>query len=185
MEDTELAEYITMLENHRKEKDRYFEESPDSPIPPDQRHRFRGLNYFPVDPSYRFMAKLVEYDKPEKVPMVTSVGTVDEYLKQGYLEFELRGETHRLEAYRSLHHQHGESLFVPFRDATSGKETYGSSRYMDIRMLEDGVYDLDFNTAYSPFCAYSDDYVCPLAPKENWLDVPIRAGEKDYGKSPS
>ncbi|MFQ5870976.1 MAG: DUF1684 domain-containing protein [Candidatus Geothermarchaeales archaeon] len=183
MEYTHDVEYASMLEQYRREKDKYFAEAPDSPIPPDQRHRFTGLRYFPVDPKCRFFARLIEHDEPQKVSMVTSRGTVDEYLKQGYLKFELEGQTHRLQGYRSLRHHHEESLFVPFRDATSGEETYSSSRYVDVHMSEEGVYELDFNTAYNPYCAYSDDYTCPLAPQENWLRIPIRAGEKNYKKS--
>jgi len=75
-------------------------------------------------------------------------------------------------------------LFVPFRDATSGKETYGAGRYIDLepeeRLNNEGKWVLDLNKAYNPWCAYSDAYICPLVPTENWLKVPVRAGEKDY-----
>ena len=71
-------------------------------------------------------------------------------------------------------------LFVPFRDATSGKESYGAARYLDLEDEPSGEYVLDFNLAYNPYCAYSDDYVCPFPPKENWLTAPVRAGEKAF-----
>ena len=78
------------------------------------------------------------------------------------------------------HHHEDRSLFVPFRDATSGKETYGAARYLDIEERQADDYVIDSNLAYNPYCAYSDDYVCPFPPQENWLTVPIRAGEKAF-----
>jgi len=76
-------------------------------------------------------------------------------------------------------------LFIPFRDATSGQETYGAGRYLDLEadqhLTADGKWIVDLNRAYNPWCAYSEDYVCPFVLPENWLEVPIRAGEKSYG----
>ena len=69
---------------------------------------------------------------------------------------------------------------LPLRDATSGKETYGAARYLDIEQRPTDEYVIDFNLAYNPYCAYSEDYVCPFPPRENWLSVPIRAGEKNF-----
>ena len=69
-------------------------------------------------------------------------------------------------------------MFIPFRDATSGKETYGAGRYID--MAESEQYVIDFNTAYNPFCVYNENYSCPIPPKENWLAVEIKAGEKNF-----
>jgi len=111
--------------------------------------------------------------------MVTSKGTKQRFHRVGYFEFEIDGKNARLQAYRSAQREDNE-LFVPFRDGTSDKESYGASRYLDLDLTKDDNYVIDFNYAYNPYCAYSEDYVCPLPPRENWLDIEIRAGEKNY-----
>jgi uncharacterized protein (DUF1684 family) len=93
------------------------------------------------------------------------------------VSFEVRGEAVSLALYDSGH----PGYFLPFRDATSGKASYGAGRYLDIEPNSDGTVTIDFNLAYNPFCAYNDAYSCPLPPTENWLQVPIEAGEKDFG----
>jgi len=102
----------------------------------------------------------------------------------GFFEFEIDGTKLRLAAYKSVpppgHRHEDHSLFVPFLDATSGKETYGAARYLDLEDRRTDDYVLDFNPAYNPYCAYSDAYICPFPPQENWLAVPIRAGEKNF-----
>lgn len=176
-----VDDYAFALEQERKEKDHWFRESHQSPIPHPLRPRFRGLAYYPVEPGYRYTVKLQAYPEQERLRMTTSTGTEQEYVRYGYLEFPVGGKTARLNAYRPAHSRGGhESLFIPFRDATSVKETYGAGRYLDLEVTPTGIYDLDFNRAYNPYCAYSDDYVCPMPPTENWLTVPIRAGEKKW-----
>jgi hypothetical protein len=176
-----VDDYTFAIETERREKDYWFRVSDDSPIPHAKRHGFKGLSYHPVDPKYRFRVELHVYPKQDVLTFATSKGTEQQYFRHGYFEFIVDGQTVRLNAYRPVH-AHGPrvSLFAPFRDATSGKETYGAGRYLDLEGSPDGVYDLDFNRAYNPYCAYSDEYVCPLPPPENWLRVPIRAGEKTW-----
>ena len=111
--------------------------------------------------------------------MVTSKGTKQLFNKVGYFEVVVGGKTIRPMAYQSAE-RIDPTLFVPFRDATSGKESYGASRYIDMEVEHNDEYALDFNYAYNPYCAYSEAYVCPLPPPENWLTVEIRAGEKKY-----
>ena len=175
-----VDDYTFGIEQQRKEKDHWFGASHESPIPHDQRHSFQGLHYFPVNPPMRFRLKLNLFPKQEALNFPTSKGTEQHYLRYGYFEFDVDGETVRLNAYKSVESHGHESLFVPFRDATSKKETYGAGRYLDLEFQRSGVYDLDFNVAYNPYCVYSDAYVCPLPPPENWLLVPIRAGEKNW-----
>ncbi len=174
--------YIKRIKAERIEKGEFFKSHPQSPIPWTVRARMKELVYYPVDPSYRVHVKLVRYPKPERVVLATSKGVPRDMLKYGYFEFTVGGQTRRLQVYKSLD-QDG-SLFVPFRDATSGKESYGAARYIDIEEHSADDYVLDFNVAYNPYCAYSDDYVCPFPPRENWLDIPIRAGEKDFPYPP-
>jgi uncharacterized protein (DUF1684 family) len=171
------------VETLRREKDRFFMESPHSPVPPEERARFTGLKYYPYTPQFVFQVRLKDLESPEEVVMSTSVGGEEVlYHKVGYFEFEVDDMIQRLYVYRSAHeHEEGHpTLFIPFRDATSGRETYGAGRYLEVEVNPSGEYILDFNLAYNPYCAYSEAYICPLPPPDNWLRVEIRAGEKNY-----
>ncbi len=178
------SDYVRDLALQRKEKDYYFASDPDSPIPAAIRSQFTGLVYFPPDVKYRLRVPLSKLPNPEPVTLATSKGIPRPMVRYGFFDFEIEGVKQRLYAYKSVpqpgHHHEDASLFVPFRDATSGRESYGAARYLDIEEDTSGEHVLDFNLAYNPYCAYSDDYVCPFPPKENWLSVAIRAGEKTF-----
>ena len=178
------TEYVKEIESFRREKDYFFKSDPESPIPHALREQFQGLAYLPVDPKYRASAKLVQDPNPQKIVLVTSKGVPRDMIRVGFFEFSVDATKQHLGAFKSVpqpgHHHADESLFVPFRDATSGKESYGAARYLDIPEQKGDEYVLDFNLAYNPYCAYSDDYVCPFPPRENWLSIPIRAGEKNF-----
>ncbi len=166
----------------RRERDLAFKSSPQSPIPAQERARFQGLSYYPVEPALRFRLKLNRYPAPEHIRMATNTGEVRDGLRYGYFEFTVDGRACRLQAYRLDDDANSgpPSLFVPFRDATTGKETYAAGRYLDLPENVTGIYDLDFNKAYNPSCAYAEGFSCPVPPDENRLPVPIRAGEKIY-----
>ena len=168
------------LLSHREQKDDFFAEHPQSPIPPEDREGFDGLDYFDPDADYRVTATVEAHDEPDPVEMDVSAGMPQRYLRVATLGFEIDGAAHELAAYQ----QEGQDgLFVPLRDKTTGQQSYENGRYMefetesDIEATDEMV--LDFNLAYSPFCAYSEAFACPLPPEENWLDIEIRAGEKD------
>lgn len=169
--------YIDTLEFSRAEKDRFFRSSPYSPI--EDRINFAGLNYYPPDPAFRFTLPLQPAGQPEPLTFQTSTGDEQTYYRLGTVEFEVDGQPAKLAIYQSPHH---DELFLPFRDATSGSETYGAGRYLEPQLVGGGKILVDFNQAYNPYCAYSESYSCPLPPVENWLKVPIRAGEKAYKK---
>lgn len=177
-------DYVKSIELMRHEKDHWLRTDPHSPLPGSARATFEGLGYFPADSHYRFRVMLRRYPTAEPVVLATSKGVPRQMVRYGYFEFELDGGTHRLDVYKVApapgHHHEDRNLFVPFRDATSGKETYGAARYLDIEEDASGEHVLDFNLAYNPYCAYSEDYVCPFPPRDNWLTVPIRAGEKNF-----
>jgi uncharacterized protein (DUF1684 family) len=177
-----MTDWETAIREQRERKDRYFAEDDHSPIPPADRDDFDGLRYYPPDPDYRFELELEEYDDPETVVVSTSTEGEREYLRWGEFEFSVDGETVTLQTYKADADE--ERLWVPFRDATSGEETYGAGRYIDLEVAHhrtgEGPWILDFNQAYNPTCAYSDQYECPLPPGENWLDVAIEAGEKRH-----
>ena len=174
-----MAEEQKTVEEWRKEKDKYFMYDFDSPIPHETRHEFKGLSYYPYDSKFRVRATMKMVKSDEIIQMITSKDTNQPYRKSGYLEFTLDGKQHKLAAYkRAWVHENDTHLFIPFRDATSGKETYGAGRYID--MEESKEYVIDFNMAYNPFCVYNENYSCPIPPRENWLSVGVKAGEKNF-----
>jgi|SRR5688572_1481459 len=170
------------LEAFRRQKDKFFAESGDSPLLADDKEHFEGLRYYPVDLSYRVLANLVQEANPGIFRVQTTTGDHKEYTRIGRLEFEIEGQTLRLTAFLPPSDEplHGNRLFVPFRDKTSGKETYGAGRYLDLNKRTSDEYILDFNRAYNPYCAYSPYYSCPLPPGENNLPVEVRAGEMNF-----
>jgi uncharacterized protein len=168
------------LRSLRVDKDSFLRDDMDSPIPLGERSSFKGLNYFPPDESYRVTSKLERFDAPTPIMMGTSTRTRQAYVRYGALTFKLEGRIIRLIVYKSAEDPYARSLFVPFSDQTSGHETYGAGRYLDIEEHGGVDYILDFNTAYNPYCAYSGEYTCPIAPVENRLPVKILAGEKNY-----
>jgi uncharacterized protein (DUF1684 family) len=167
------------LSEFRRGKDAFYQSGDESPIPRTERHLFTGLKYYPADPKLRFEVKLHRYNPPEIVTMTTSKGTRQRFHRVGYFELEMGGNHVKVQAYKSAEREDND-VFVPFKDATSGIESYGSARYLDLEERPDDQYVVDFNYAYNPYCAYSDDYICPFPPKENWLDVSVRAGEMKY-----
>lgn len=162
----------------RQQKDNQFRDSDDSPIPADKRASFMGLAYFEPDPEYVVMAKFVESSSADTITMQTSKDDVRKAIRAGVFTFRLNGKDVKLSAYTFADSEDNESLFVPFTDKTTGHETYYGGRYLDVPMVDGGDYVLDFNMAYNPYCAYSENYSCPLVPQENSLEVAVRAGEK-------
>ena len=165
----------------RKEKDAFLKSHRASPILQEHRKRFKGLVYYPIDPKFYFEVKLHRFSNPDVVEIQDTGGQLRRFLKWGEFRFKVDGKACRLFAYKSAPRE--DSLFVPFRDLTNGKETYGAGRYLDLYEERDRTnwgWVLDFNLAYNPYCAYSPHYVCPFVPPENWLDCEIRAGEKNY-----
>jgi uncharacterized protein (DUF1684 family) len=179
-------DYAAELRENRDEKDRFFADHPQSPIPPEEREDFDGLDYFDPDPSYRVEATVDRHDDPDPVPMETTGGNEVRYVRVATLAFELDGEPLELGAYKQRPDDDEEPLFVPFRDKTTGQQTYDGGRYMELHVDGDVPADgadltLDFNLAYSPFCAFSETFSCPLPPEENWLEVAVEAGERFEG----
>ncbi|HIH96218.1 MAG TPA: DUF1684 domain-containing protein [Thermoplasmata archaeon] len=178
----QISEWKEGLERERETKDRFFAEHWQSPIPPKDRIRFKGLDYFPLDPAYRFELELHEHEEKRAVRMAYTKGQEQDFLQWGEFWLKVGSKEQAIQAYKSDPAE--ERLFILFRDATSGKETYGAGRYLDLEPDKDrtaeGKWILDLNKAYNPWCVYSEDYTCPFVPPENWLEVPIHAGEKNY-----
>jgi len=202
------AEYIAELRANRDEKDDFFNSHSQSPLSDNARETFDGLSYFDADPSWRVTAVTetlaVDPDNKkstvtdnngqqqdsskdvvyEPVPMETSTGETVRYVRVAKFQFEWGDTTHQLIGYRQRPDDQDEALFVPFRDKTTGQETYAGGRYLELhpnKPLADGsTVIIDFNLAYTPFCAYNNAFSCPRPPEENWLDIPVRAGERDW-----
>jgi uncharacterized protein (DUF1684 family) len=164
----------------RETKDDFMRNSPESPVPPEQRASFKPLNYYPVDPAYQVPASLTVNESSAKdvLQMPTSTGQFRQMRRIGTLSFTVKGEALTLTAFIDASEQDMRRLFVPFGDLTNGAETYHGGRYLDLDRTATGIYDLDFNRAYFPFCYYNPKYDCPIPPKENRLKTPVRAGEK-------
>ncbi len=173
--------YISELNSARLEKDRQFQEAGDSPIPSDQRKALLPLRYFPVDPNYAVPASLKLSDERPVFEMPTSTGTQRKMQLVGQLEFTLLGQRQTLGAFVEDGTTRIESLFIPFADLTTGKETYSAGRYLDIQPTRTGYYTIDFNLAYNPYCAYNNTYECPYPPPSNRLKMTVRAGEMAPG----
>jgi uncharacterized protein len=174
------AGYVSELMEARAEKDRFFREDPETPVPDDKKKTLLPLPYFPVDMSYTVPAALRLAETRPVFEMPTSTGTLRKYQQVGAIEFVLQGQPMTLGAFVEDGQQLTQ-LFVPFADLTTGKETYPAGRYLDLHPTASGLYTLDFNKAYNPYCAYNSKYECPFPPPSNRLKVPIRAGEKAPG----
>jgi uncharacterized protein (DUF1684 family) len=174
------VEYGHAIQAFRADKDEYFRTSPGSPLPATERGAFGGLPYFPVDETMRFEGLTLEPytgKEPTSFQIPTSDGKLKPAQRAGTFRFDVQGVPSSLTAY-TFEGDSAESVFVPFLDGTSGNESYGAGRYLDLDRDEDGTYTIDFNLAYHPSCVYDIKFSCPLTPAENRLPVRIEAGER-------
>lgn len=177
------ADYQAFIEKERKEKDEYMKSGEGSPFLKDT-IPFEGLKYFPVNEKYNIKAKLKPVEEKKVVLLGTSDGKEQKYLEYAYAIFDLDGIENKLLILELM--DAGPlrgKLFLAFADESSGIETYGAGRYLDVKKVPAATsIDLDFNLAYNPYCAYTESFSCPFPPKENILKVAILAGEKNYHK---
>ena len=171
-------DYTAKITAIRAAKDESFKTDSDSPIPADKTATLIPLAYFPIDESYAVPASLEPAAERTRMQVPTSIGKMREIERVGTLKFSIKGKPLKLTAFLDLESRAANRLFVPFSDLTSGAETYPAGRYMELDPTPTGIYVVDFNIAYHPYCYYSPEYDCPFPPKENRLEVPIRAGEK-------
>jgi len=171
-------DYPAKIAGIRAAKDEAFKTGPDSPIPADKKAVLLPLAYYPIDESYAVPATLEPAPDRVRIQVPTSTGKIRNIERIGTLKFTVKGQPLRLTAFMEVTEPRSSRLFVPFADLTSGKETYPAGRYMELDPTATGIYLVDFNVAYHPYCYYNEDYDCPFPPKENRLDTQIRAGEK-------
>jgi uncharacterized protein (DUF1684 family) len=165
----------TAIDLFRHRKDEFFGRDAQSPLLPEQKREFKGLSYFEPNADLDLEVEVTRFEGEAPIQMQTSTGDVAQYVRYGRFSFEVDGEKAELTIYAS---PDGGGYFMPFTDATSGKETYGAGRYLDLEPVAGGRFHVDFNMAYNPYCAYNLMWSCPIPPAENRLSVPVRAGEK-------
>jgi uncharacterized protein (DUF1684 family) len=176
-----VLSYPDAIAAFRADKDAFFATDPRSPIQAAERAAFTGLPYYPVDEALVFDELALEPytgEEPSTFQIPTSDGKLRPARRAGVLRFEYDGDVRQLTGYTFDGGEDDGSLFVPFLDATSGTETYGAGRYLDLEPEDDGTYTLDFNQAYHPSCVYDLRFSCPLTPAENRLPLRIEAGER-------
>ncbi len=163
----------------RTAKDSMFKTSSESPLLPEDRATFERLLYYPVNSLYRMPARLDEdRSNTSIIELSTSSTDIRRMQRVGLLRFTFSGQPQALTAFADEGTVTITRLFVPFRDATSKDATYAGGRYLDLTRTSTGLYDLDFNHAYNPYCVYNITYSCPVPPQENTLPLAILAGEK-------
>ena len=164
---------MSELDDFRAEKNEFFGHDPQSPLTPEQKRDFKGLNYFSENADLRLEVQVEPLHDPNPLMMQTSTGGVQEYNRFGKFKFHADGQAVELTIYESEH-----GYFLPFADSLAGKETYPAGRYLEPEPLPGNRFLVDFNIAYNPYCAYNEMWSCPITPAENRLKVPVRAGEK-------
>ncbi len=173
------SSYVREIAEARAAKDEAFRQDKD-PIPADKRTTLLPLKYFDINADYSVPAVLRLADERPVFEIPTSTGQRRRYQQVGLLEFSLQGQTLTLGALVP----EGEpisALFVPFADLTTGKDTYSAGRYLDLHPTQTGLYTIDFNLAYNPYCAYNATYDCPFPPPSNRLKIAVTAGERTPG----
>ena len=166
-----------------------YKDATKSPLKKKDLRKFTGLDFFPVDSSFAVIAVLTKTKDAPTFEMATTTDRKPLYKEYGLLNFSLKGKDLQLTIYQSQDdlrdEKYKEYLFLPFTDATSGNESYGGGRYMDVMISDekpDGTISLNFNNTYNPYCAYNDRFSCPLTPRKNYLDIEIKAGVKVFKK---
>ena len=176
-----VIEQEQRVKQWRKEKDQFFKTHDRSPLSSVEKKHFNGLKYYPFNPQYVFYGEIERFILNINNPRYyatfpTNKGTNKRYIRYGKFHFMMDGKEYTVEIYKSIL---SDTLFIPFKDKTNGKETYEGGRYIDAEILPGYKMILDFNMAYNPSCAYNDKFVCILPPQENVFDIPIRGGEKN------
>ena len=166
---------MTELESFRAGKDRFFATHPESPLTSEQKWGFEGLHYFPENPALRREVVVEEFPQKEAIQMQTTTGGIQTYTRFGKFKFTVGGQEAELTLYAGPH-----GYFLPFADSLAGTEPYSAGCDLDPEPVGSGQFLVDFNLAYNPYCAYNENFSCPIPPRENRLKVQIRAGEKSF-----
>ncbi|WP_299226059.1 DUF1684 domain-containing protein [uncultured Psychroserpens sp.] len=163
-----------------------YKDATKSPLKAKDLKTFTGLDFFKFDSTYVVTASLERTPNTEWFNMKTTTSRVSPERIFGVLTFQLKGKTFQLNVYQGKETMDLEGyedyLFLPFLDDTNGAESYGGGRYIDLRIPDGDSIEIDFNSAYNPYCAYNEVYSCPIVPRDNYLALEIKAGVKAYKK---
>ncbi|RIA09028.1 hypothetical protein OE09_0856 [Flavobacteriaceae bacterium MAR_2010_72] len=177
---------ITGETEFQKEMNAKFKDASTSPLKDKDRKTFKGLDFFTFDSSYVVMATLKRTPNEQPFKMKTTTDRLPEYVKYGEVRFELKGTAYELNIYQNLElldeDGYEDYLFLPFLDDTNGEKTYGGGRYIEGRIPNGDTIQIDFNTAYNPYCVYNEKYSCPIVPRDNYLALKVEAGVKSFDK---
>ncbi len=166
----------------RQELVNSYNDSANSPIPAAERKDFKGIHFFPVNLDYVVTAHFKRTANEKTFKMDMSRKDAEDYVKYGEVTFTLQGNDYTMSLYQSLRlaqtEEYKNYLALLFKDATSGHETYGGGRYIDLHVPSGDTLTINFNKAYQPYCAYTEGFSCPIPPKENYLPIRVEAGVK-------
>jgi uncharacterized protein (DUF1684 family) len=176
----ENDEYLEEIKKKRQEILEYMENDPESPFRLKGEIEYRELEFFDIDPAFCVEAKIEKIPSPLPFNIQMTDGETVEYFKYAIARFTLQSEKQELLLLKSEAFYDDPWLFLPFYDETSAVESYGGGRYLNLEYHDEDLITIDFNLAYNPYCAYNDDYLCPLPPAENRITVKVTAGERNY-----
>ncbi|MES2519771.1 MAG: DUF1684 domain-containing protein [Bacteroidota bacterium] len=167
-------EYLTSIQDLRKQKDSFLKTDKESPIK--DKTTFMGLKYFEINPNFKVIGKLDKFASDQTINISMTGGETEEYEAYGNVSFEIDGKKYSLKIFKTPEG----NLFLPFKDLTSNKETYGAGRYLDFGVddVKNNQIEIDFNKAYQPYCAYNESFTCPITPAENFLNLALKVGER-------
>lgn len=174
--------YISKLQQERENKDWEMQYDEYSPFKVDSTAKFQPLKYYEPSAEFIFKSKLFRTDQQDTISIFGTRGEERKAIIEGYVLLNYEGEDHRLKVYKSFGPQGQSYNSIWFTDQTTGKETYPVGRYLDFKLNSDPefIYEIDFNKAYNPYCAYNDLFTCPIPTKDDYLDFEIKAGEKNF-----
>jgi uncharacterized protein len=179
---TAEKEYITGIEKERLRKNEEMRNDPDSPFNRKGKIEFYNLKYFDPDPDFVFRSRLTPYNPQDTITVYGTKGEPRKAVRYGYLIWNYKNQKIKVNVYKGTAKDGQDYYAIWFTDYTTNKESYGVGRYIDFELSEDKnkIYDVDFNKAYNPYCAYSPDYSCAVPTKEDFIPVEIKAGEKKF-----
>ncbi|MEH6536378.1 MAG: DUF1684 domain-containing protein [Psychroserpens sp.] len=170
----------------QKEINSDYKDATTSPLKDKDRKNFKGLDFFKFDSTFVVKTNLKRTLDSKWFKMQTTTSRVSDERVYGVLTFKLKGKDYKLNVYQGKASMKTEGyedyLFLPFLDNTNGEHSYGGGRYIDLRIPEGDTIEIDFNKAYNPYCAYNEKYSCPIVPRENYLDLEVKAGVKTFKK---
>lgn len=179
-----FSDYRAKLLKERADKDEEFLSHEGSPITDEDRETFRGLAYFKPAKKWIIDARLERFSNPDTIRMQTTTARLPLYIVFGKAHFEYKGRKFSPTVFQNVDLMkksgYENYLFLPFTDLTSGEESYGGGRYLDLRCDHTQTVTLDFNRAYNPYCVYNKKYSCPVPPSENFLNIEVKAGEMNF-----